>query len=328
MNSIMLEKQIKDYAILAETFTLTAFFWYLNWCYFSENIVSYLMKTSNLSIDDLQKRWDWFDSVFWKEKWTLISALSFSTIIEARWELLNKTIKNISDENTIIIELASGFNPRWLYFVNKLWCNEKYFIETDLSKTIHLKSKFYDYLKTTWMKTPSLEKQNVENKNDWYNIYNKIKLLKWENQQIKKVIIVCEGLLIYLDKKHQKVFFEELNIIQELLKNEDIQTSFLTIDMPTHENFTNWLVLEWFDFTSHINVMKNVDPIILESLHNTQRDFLWENWLKTIQKYYYDDDIINNLHTPSLDKYKDLEWLKYKIQNFLKQNILYAWLID
>jgi len=48
----MLQNNIKDYEILAKTFTLTAFFRSLTNYFSSENIVNFLLKTSNLSIDD------------------------------------------------------------------------------------------------------------------------------------------------------------------------------------------------------------------------------------------------------------------------------------
>jgi len=47
--------------------------------------------------------------------------------------------------------------------------------------------------------------------------------------------------------------------------------------MPTHENFTNWLIHEGFSFKDHLDVMSKVDPIIIESLHNTEKEFLTEN---------------------------------------------------
>ncbi len=99
----MLEIETKDYKLLAETFTLTAFFRSLTHCYNSDYIIKFLLKTSNLSFEDLKKRWDNFDNIFWKEKWPLISALSFSAIIEARWRLLDSIIKKKIEKNDTII---------------------------------------------------------------------------------------------------------------------------------------------------------------------------------------------------------------------------------
>lgn len=322
----MLDNEIKDYKFLAETFTLTAFFRNLTNYYNSEEIIKFLLKVSNLSFDDLKKRWDNFDKVFWNEKWELISALSFSTIIEARWMLIDNILEEKLNNNTIILELWSWFSPRWLYFLNKIWF--KNYIETDLSKPISLKNKFYQYINTKNLKSPKTIKFNVEQEKDWNEVYNYVKILKIENPEIKNLQIVSEGLLIYLDKKHQRKFFEELNFFAWLLNNEWIKTSYLTIDMPTHENFTNWLTYEWFDFTSHIEVMKNVDPMILDSLHNTEKDFLMENSIKNIKKYHYDMKIISSLNTPKLEKYRKLEWLDKKIQQFLLQDILFAWEIN
>ncbi len=320
----MFEKDPKDYMFLAETFTLTAFFRSLNYFFPSEYIIKFLLKTSNLSLEDLIKRWDNFDQVFWSDKWRLISALSFSSIIEARGILLDSILKEkIKKNDTIILELWSWFSPRWLFFINKLWF--KNYIETDLPKEITLKNKFYEFLDTQEIKTPKTIKFNVEYRKNWNEIYNYIKILKIENPNLKNIILVSEWLLIYLDKRCQKLFFEELNIFAELLNNEWLETSYLTIDMPTHENFTNWLVDEWSDFSSHIEVMKNVDPTILESLHNTEKDFLAENSIRNIEKYYYDMKIISSLNTPKLEKYKSLDDLEQKIIKFLTQKILFAW---
>lgn len=323
----MLDWEIKDYKLLAETFTLTAFFRSLTHCYNSEYIIKFLLKISNLSFEDLKKRWDNFDNIFWSEKWDLISALSFSTIIEARGKLLDSVIEEkIINNDTIVLELWAWFSPRSLYFVNQLWFEN--YIETDLSKTINLKNKFYTYLNLLNFKTPKILKFNVEQKKDWNEIYNYIKILKLENQSLKNLLIVSEWLLIYLDKKHQKIFFEELSIFAWLLNNEWIKTSYLTCDVPTHENFTNWLIYEWFDFTSHIEVMKSVDPTILESLHNTFKDFIMENNLKNIKKIKYPSEIISNLNSPNLEKYEHLRNLRQKITTFLSQDILFAWESD
>jgi len=47
--------------------------------------------------------------------------------------------------------------------------------------------------------------------------------------------------------------------------------------MPTHENFTNWLVHEDFTLKDHLDVMSKVEPKIIESLYNTEEDFLNSN---------------------------------------------------
>jgi hypothetical protein len=85
--------------------------------------------------------------------------------------------------------------------------------------------------------------------------------------------------VIYLDKNEQKVFFDNIRYLAKLLKSLDIELSYLTIDMPSHENFTNWLVHENFTLKDHLDVMSKVEPKIIESLHNTQNDFISENSL-------------------------------------------------
>ncbi len=191
----MLENNLKDYKFLAETFTLTAFFRSLINYFSSEEIIKFLLSISNLSFDDLKKRWDGFDNVFWKEKWKLISSLSFSSIIEARWSLIDSILQEkIKQEDTIILEFWSWFSPRWLYFLNKVWF--KNYIETDLVKTIHLKNKLYNFLEKEDFKIPKTIKFNVEQKNDWKEIYDYIKILKIDNPNLKNLQIISEWLLI------------------------------------------------------------------------------------------------------------------------------------
>jgi len=98
--------------------------------------------------------------------------------------------------------------------------------------------------------------------------------------------------------------------------------------MPTHENFTDWLIHENFSHKDHIEVMKNVDSQILGSLHNTENDFINSNSIPKLNKYYYTDEIITSLKTPKLYKYKKITDLREKVNIFLKQDILFAWDIE
>jgi len=285
---------------------------------FSYDITHFLLKKSNISLTNFEKKWNNFNDIFWKKYWNKISALSFATIIESHDLLLNKIISE-KKEKTLIIELASWFTPRWLNLI-KSWKNN--FIETDKKNVIELKKEFYDSLNKKWIKTPKLEIIDVLEKKDFDNIYNVIKLEKLKNDSLKEVVFLSEWLLIYLSKEEQKKFFDNLRHIWKLLKDLGIKTKYLTIDMPTHENFTNWLIHEDFSFKDHLDVMSKVDPIIIESLYNTEKDFLIENWLNKINKYYYPDDLILSLKTPKLDKYRKIDKL------FLKQDILFAWEVE
>jgi hypothetical protein len=73
--------------------------------------------------------------------------------------------------------------------------------------------------------------------------------------------------------------------------------------------------------------MKNVDPSILKSLYDTDKEFFKENGInkEKVKKYYYDEKIIKKLNTSDLEKYKDIKNLNDKITKFLKQKILYVW---
>ncbi len=316
---------LKNYKILLEPFSLTAYFRSILKISNSFDVFNFLLKKSWLSSNELEGRWDNFDQVFWKEYWNKISALSFATIIEARWKLLSNILKKQDKKNTLIIELASWFTPRWLNFSNN-WINN--YIETDKKNVIELKQEFYNYLNSIWKKTPKLEIIDVLKKEDFKNIYDLVKLEKLKNNSLKEIIFVSEWLLIYLNKQEQKKIFDNLKYISKLLKNINIKVKYLTIDMPSHENFTNWLVDEWFSLKDHLEVMTKVEPKIIESLHNTENDFLTENSLENIKKYYYDDEIIFSLKTPKLEKYKKIKWLKEKIKTFLKQKILFAWEVE
>ena|GEM_PF-2349959 len=95
--------------------------------------------------------------------------------------------------------------------------------------------------------------------------------------------------------------------------------------MPTHKNFTNWLVHEGFKHHAHLDVMNKVDPTIVESLHETEEDYIVANSIGKVKKYYYTSDIIKVLRTPGLERYKDVDGLKKKIKKFLGQEILYVY---
>ena len=314
----------KDYKLLVEPYSLTAYFRSILNISSSFEVINFLIKKSNLSLWELEQRWDSFDKVFWEEYWNKISALSFATIIEARSRLLDQIIEKQDNNKTITIELASGFTPRWLNQINS-WNN---YIETDKSYVIELKNEFYDYLNNIDKKTPGIRILDVLNKDDFKNLYDYIKLEQLKDNKINEINLVSEWLLIYLSKNEQKMFFENLRNFAKLLKELSIKVKYLTIDMPTHENFTNWLVHENFTLKDHLDVMSKVEPKIIESLHNTENDFITDNSLSTIKKYYYSDEIITNLKTPKLSKYKKIPHIKEKINTFLKQDILFAWEIE
>lgn len=311
--------------ILVETYALTAYFRSILNISYSFDVINFLLKISNLSIWELENRWDNFDSVFWNDYWNKISALSFATIIEARWMLINSIITEKDKSKNITIELASGFTPRWLNLVNKWYTN---YIETDKENVIILKNDFYNYLNNINIKTPQIQILDVLNKHHFKDLYDLIKIEKLKNNKIKQVTLVNEWLIIYLDKIEQKIFFDNLREFAKLLKEINVAVTYLTIDMPTHENFTNWLVNENFTLKDHLDVMSKVEPKIIESLHNTENDFITNNSLPKLKKYYYNEEIITSLKTPKLAKYKKIKNLKEKINTFLKQNILFAWEVE
>jgi len=317
--------KLEEQKALSNVYTLTAFFRSLIFYSYSEIIIDYLCKVSWLTTKNLQSRWDGFDSIFWNKKyWKKISALSFSTVIEANTKWLDKVILDNFNEKTIILEIASWFSPRWIVFLNKYNIPETKYIETDLMETIELKKDFYNNLD---LKTPLLLDFDVIKNNDWNNI-TKLLTLLIKSQNIEQFLIPVEWLLIYLNHNKQNLFFNNLKKLSLELKNAWVKSiKFISMEIPSHKNFTNWLVHEWFSHEDHIKVMKNVDSNIVSSLHQTDTDFFKHNNISEnkVKKYYYTDEIIKELHTVKLEKYKDVKNLDTKIERFLKQDIMYIW---
>lgn len=331
------EWNLNSLKALAETFTLTAFFRSLVNYPYSKEVIEYLLNKSWLSKEELQARWDGFDKVFWDEYWKIISALSFSAIIEARWLLLDEILKSKIDKNTAILEIASWFSPRALNLINNNWFNSTQYIETDRNETIWLKQWFYNWLKD--VKKPLCLNFDIVN-DDILKIIEIIFWMKKLNPNLNKLVITLEWLMIYLKPEEQKLFFDKLRMLSEKLDKSWIKVEFLSIDLPSHENFTDWLLHEWFTHDDHIKVMQSVDPIILKCLHETKNDFfknIWINeWQITKHSYFWSSwrghkSLFwkeGELKTSKLNKYKNIPWIKEKIDNFLWQDILFAYSIN
>ncbi|MDD3646703.1 MAG: class I SAM-dependent methyltransferase [Candidatus Gracilibacteria bacterium] len=311
---------------LAETFTLTAFFRSLVNYPFSKEVINYLLSVSGLSKEELQSRWDSFDRVFGEDYGRKISALSFSAIIEARGLLIDSILRQKVDKNTIILEVASGFSPRAVNLINNYGFNHTQYIETDKLEIIGLKKGFYNNLLDA--KTPVLSSFNVIN-DDIGELEELILNLKEVNPDIYKLVILSEGLLIYLSPEEQRKYFGNLRKLKERLRLYGIEIEYISIDLPSHENFTDWLLHEGFSHEDHIQVMKNVDPKILECLHEKEESFFNNIGvdLDRVNKYYYQSGVLQHLETPKLDKYKSILGLDKKIEDFLRQKILFAYSI-
>jgi len=321
-NEIKLEEQ----KALSNVYTLTAFFRSLVFYPYTQIIIDYLCEASWITKQSLKYRWDWFDSLFLDNKyWKKISALSFSTVIEANTKLLDKVLLDNFDDNSLILEIAAWFSPRWIVFLNEYNIDETKYIETDLMETIELKKDLYNNLD---IKTPLLSDFDVLKDNDWNNISKLLKLLI-KSQNIEQILIPVEWLLIYLNYNKQKVFFDNLRKLTFELKKVWVKkVKFFSIEIPSHKNFTDWLLYEWFSHENHIKVMNNIDLSISGSLHNTDTDFFEHNKISSfdkIKKYFYTDEIIKSLNTSKIEKYKSIKDLDKKIDKFLKQDIMYAW---
>lgn len=318
--------KVEEKKALSNVYTLTAFFRNLILYPYSWIIIDYLCKVSGISNKDLITRWDGFDSIFGNsEYWKKISALSFSTIIEANTKMLDKIILDNFDDKSLILEIASWFSPRWIFFLNNHWISETKYIETDMSEVIELKKDFYNNFDD--FKTPLLSSFNVIKDSDWNNIIKLLNILI-KTHNIEQVLIPVEWLLIYLDYDTQELFFNNLRKLASKLKQFWVKkVKFLSMEIPSHKNFTDWLILEWFSHEDHIKVMNNVDSSITSSLHKTDLDFFEYNKIpnQLVKKYYYDNNLIKELYTPKLEKYNNIKNLEEKIEKFLKQKELYAW---
>ena len=203
-------------------------------------------------------------------------------------------LNNVFGLNTLIIELDTWFTWRWLELINNYkWLKSNY-IETDLNKIKKLKKIFLDYIENEKYKIPNTKTLQVLKKDNFIKLQENIFKLKEKNDDIKNITILDEWLLIYLSKEKQNEFFNNLRFFSKKLKTKWLKTSYLTTNIPSHENFTNWLVHEWFTLKDHLDVMQKVDPKIINALHNTEQDFFRENSIATnkIKKYYYDELIM------------------------------------
>lgn len=310
---------------LEDTYSLTAYFrTIVNNSSYWQDLLKYLLEIFNLQTADLQGRWDSIENLFWEEDGKLISALSFSTIIEARWMLLDSILTQESPQNTMFIEVASGFSPRGLEFVNSGNALEGQYLESDRPEVIEMKKAAVENIDSKVK--PNFLDVNVISWS-YSALINKVIEAKENNSNIDKVIIFSEWLLIYLKPEEQKQFFDSMRGLSSILKKNCIKLEYATIDMPTHENFTDWLLHEWFTHERHTQIMAKVDPIILECLHSTEEAFLNHVWINSsdIEKFYYSEEIIWDLKTWDLQKYKNIQDLKTKIRTFLMQQIMFAY---
>ncbi len=313
-----------DLKLLSETYGLNAFFRCQIKYPFSQEILDYLLDLETITDEEIQKRWDNFDKIF-PSKGKLISALSFSAITEAKDLLLDSILEQNKKKETLILELACGFSPRALNFINNKGYYSAYYIETDRLEIVTIKNKFYNKIKKSGKKVSNLKKLDVLQTQDWDIMLDYIVHIKQKNPNINKIIMLSHGLIYYINREDQKTFFENIRKFMLKLRDLWLEISYLKTDIPTHKNFTDWLIYEGFSHKNHIKVMNKVDPSIINSLHEDETDFLKFNSINNIRKYYYNDEIIRNLHTPNLVKYRNINNLQEKISNFLKQKILFIY---
>ena len=177
---------------------------------FSEEIVNLIDTKFKEHIEDLPDYGD-----------TLNSKSDFIPFIEGRYYSLNDTLSDI--DNAFIVEIASGLSPRSLDFSNK---KSILYIETELKGLIELKKKILTEIinqKKMNVKNLFFMSINPLDKKDMDRI-GKLYLEKGEN---KKLIVIHEGLLMYLDKNEKEIF---RNNIKYLFKTYSKGGSWLTSD--------------------------------------------------------------------------------------------------
>jgi len=195
--------------ILAETYSLNAFFRKQVEYPFAEECLSFLLRKWDITEEEIQKRWDNLDQLFGKF-WKIISALSFSAITEARDILVDKILEKHNKKDTMILELASGFSSRWLNFVNHKWWDSAYYIETDRPELLTMKRKFYNSIKKSGKKVSKLRKLDVMDTKDWDKMLDYIKHIKQKNFNIKKIAMLSHGLIYGNSQIHfvHKYYYE------------------------------------------------------------------------------------------------------------------------
>ena len=320
------KENISTSEMINEAFTLTAYFRTLLRQKNSEKVFNFLLKEGWLTKEQMEKRWDSFDNVFWEENKDKISALVFSSIIEWRWYLLDSLIKEKSDKNTCVIEVASWFSPRALNLVNDNWFQFLDYIEADRQQVIDLKTKFYTDLKN--VKTPWLSWFNVVD-DSMENLEKSIIDLKSKNQNLDKILLFNEWLLIYLTPEEQKVYFDKIRDFSKKMKNKWIELEFLSIDVATIENFIDALTFDWFNHNDHEKVNKKVDPEMWDRLQDTEKEFFDNINIDSndIEKYFYDEKVFSQMKLSEIEKYKTIPNIKDEIRKFLSKDSLYAYSI-
>ena len=161
---------------------------------------------------------------------TLTSKGDFIPFIEGRYYSLNNALSKI--DNAFIVELASGLSPRSLSFLSKK--NVIYF-ETELKGLIKIKKKILKEiiikkdLKSKNLFFMSVNPLNKKEMDELGKIYKK----KGNN---KKLVIIHEGLLMYLDKKEKTTFLKNIKYLFENYAKDGL---WLTPDFSRIKNKEN-----------------------------------------------------------------------------------------
>lgn len=140
---------------------------------------------------------------------TLTSKGDFIPFIEGRYYSLNEALSNIDD--AFIVEIASGLSPRSLDFLNK---KNIIYVETELKGLIKIKEGILRDI---------IFKNNLNDKNLFFLSVNplnkkdidKIGKIYEKIGKNKKLIIIHEGLLMYLNKKEKNTFRDNIRYLFE-----------------------------------------------------------------------------------------------------------------
>jgi len=232
---------------------------------------------------------------------TLNSESDFIPFIEGRYYSLNNVLGGIN--NAFIVELASGLSPRSLVFLDK---EDIIYVETDLRKLIKIKEQILkDIIKKKNLKSQNLFFMSINplKKEDMDKI-GEIYLEKGKN---KKLIIIHEGFLMYLNKEEKKVFRNNIKYIFNKYARNGL-----------------WLTSDFSRIKRHPNEPKGKENIRDKISKFTKRDFDYFESKEETKKFLRDagfkQKIISNENIISLlIKKKSLQFNKTAILKSAKE---------
>lgn len=138
-------------------------------------------------------------------------------ILKYRYEMINAYIDSHKPKQ--VFEFAAGYTPRGIRYASN---NQMHYIEADFEEIMDKKSKVVKKLLKRKVGRLTLIGGDILNKEFM------TRLLSLSSRKKKKTIIVCEGLLAYLNKKEQISLIENIRTILR-----DTGGVWITTDVPS-----------------------------------------------------------------------------------------------